>query len=187
MRIDNHLLILDLDETLIHASETPLEIPHDFGVDRYFVHKRPHVGTFIDFCRARFRLAVWTSSTADYAAAIVDELFGGSGELAFLWSREHCVTRMDPLSYEPVYIKDLKKVKRKGFDLDTVIALDDSPEKLQRNYGNLLRITPFFGDVSDGELLQVMPYLDRLRRIQNIRTVEKRGWRRKTPGAPSSD
>lgn len=171
------LLILDLDETLMHATDVQLDAPHDFGVERYFVYKRPHVAGFIDFCRERFRLAVWTSSTADYAAAVVNELFGDPDELAFLYSREHCVTRVDPATYEPVYIKDLKKMKKMGFDLDRVIALYDSPEKLQRNYGNLLRIAPFYGDPSDRELLCVMPFLEQLRTEKNIRRIEKRHWR----------
>jgi len=181
------LLILDLDETLFHACEQPLPVAHDFLVDRYFVHKRPHVGTFIDFCRDRFRLAVWTSATEAYARAMVDELFGGPDELAFLWHREQCITQFDPEGYEPMYIKDLKKVKRRGFDLDHVIALDDSPEKLQRNYGNLLRIRPFFGDPGDEELLHLMPYLDQLREAGNIRRVEKRNWRKGVAGAPPID
>ncbi|MDQ6966782.1 MAG: HAD family hydrolase, partial [Mariprofundaceae bacterium] len=159
--------------------EQPLPVPHDFIVDKYHVHKRPHVAEFIDFCRARFRMAVWTSATEDYAIAMVDELFGAPHDLAFLWHREQCITQMDS-SYEPVYIKDLKKVKRKGFDLDQVIALDDSPEKLQRNYGNLLRIAPFYGDPADDLLLHVMPFLDQLRVADNIRAVEKRGWSHKT-------
>ncbi|OIQ01749.1 MAG: hypothetical protein AUK36_09420 [Zetaproteobacteria bacterium CG2_30_59_37] len=175
--MNDTLLVLDLDETLMHATELQLGVPHDFGVERYFMYKRPHVAEFIDFCRERFRLAVWTSSTADYATAVVNELFGGPDELAFLYSRGHCVTKMDPETYEPVYIKDLKKLRNKGLNLGRVIVLDDSPEKLQRNYGNLLRIAPFFGDPSDRELLHVMPFLDRLRTEENIRRVEKRHWR----------
>lgn len=171
------LLILDLDETLMHASDSQLATPHDFRLAWYFVYKRPHVAAFIDFCRRHFELAVWTSSSADYATAIVDELFGDPEALAFLWCREHCVTCTDPATYDTVYIKDLKKVKKQGFDLDRVIALDDSPEKLQRNYGNLVRIQPFFGNPDDAELLHVMPFLEGLRDEADIRSVEKRGWR----------
>ncbi len=171
------LLILDLDETLFHATKEPLPVPHDFMVFDYHVHKRPHIATFVDFCRNRFRLAVWTSATEDYAETMVDELFGCPSGLAFLWHREQCITKVDPSSYESIYIKDLRKVKRRGYDLDHVIALDDSPEKLQRNYGNLLRIRPFFGDPEDDELLLLMPYLDRLKDAGNIRRLEKRGWR----------
>ncbi len=170
------LLILDLDDTLFHATKTALEIPHDFMVEDYFVYKRPHVDAFLDFCRQHFRLAVWTSASEDYATANVVKLFGNSDNLAFLWHRQQCITRFDPASGEYHYIKDLKKVKRKEFTLDQVIALDDSPEKLQRNYDNLLRISPFFGETDD-ELLQIMPFLLKLKTAANIRNIEKRGWK----------
>ena len=35
------LLILDLDETLIHATPVPLAMPANFQFDRYHVYKRP--------------------------------------------------------------------------------------------------------------------------------------------------
>ncbi len=179
VHIDKRLLILDLDEALFHATKSPLSIEHDFMVEDYFAYKRPHVDAFVKYCRENFRLAVWTSATSDYAEIVVHELMGPKCELVFLWSRDQCVTRIDRETYEPIYIKDLKKVKRLGFDLDHVIALDDSPEKLQRNYGNLLRVSPFFGDVDDQELMQVMPYLESLKGVENIRSVEKRGWKKR--------
>jgi len=171
------LLMLDLDETLFHATKTALDTPHDFMVADYFVYKRPHVDAFIAFCRQHFQLAVWTSSSEDYATAIVKEIFGNSDDLAFLWHRQQCITRYNPENGEYDYIKDLKKLKRKGFSLDHIIALDDSPEKLQRNYGNLLRIKPFTGATQDEELLHIMPFLMKLKEITNIRTFEKRNWR----------
>jgi len=171
------LLILDLDETLFHASKTRLPITHDFTIENYFAYKRPHVGAFIEFCKQRFELAVWTSATSDYAHCVVSEVIGDPEELKFLWHREQCITRMNTFTYEPIYIKDLKKVKRKGIDLNHVIALDDSPEKLKRNYGNLLRIDPFVGDVADDALIRLMPYLETLQMVKNVRTVEKRGWK----------
>lgn len=38
--------------------------------------------------------------------------------------------------------------------------LDDTPQKLERNYGNHLRISPFEGDPDDSELANVVPFLD---------------------------
>jgi len=170
------LLILDLDETLFHATQQPLSIRHDFMLEQYHIYLRPCLAPFLTFCHTHFQLAVWTSSTADYAEAIVQRIFPAPEELLFLWHREQCIHRVDSSNYEPVYIKDLKKVKRKGFNLDHVIALDDSPEKLQRNYGNLLRVKPFYGSPEDDELSLLMPCLEQLKKAQNIRRVEKRGW-----------
>jgi len=49
-RSDRKLLLLDLDETLIHARETPLGRNEDFCVGEYFVYRRPPVDKFIDGC-----------------------------------------------------------------------------------------------------------------------------------------
>ena len=175
------IIILDLDETLIHAVEKPLERVQDFVVGPYFVYLRPHARSFIDFCFASFSaVAVWTSSSKDYAEEISLNLFGSKKEdLAFLWSQERCVRKFDYKRYASYWIKDLKKVKRRGYALEKIIAIDDSPEKLYRQYGNLVRILPFEGLVSDDELLHLQQYLTVLAEVDNVRQIEKRGWQSK--------
>ncbi|MES3020224.1 MAG: NIF family HAD-type phosphatase [Pseudomonadota bacterium] len=78
------------------------------------------------------------------------------------------------LSYE--WAINLAKVKRRGFKLEHVIMLDDTPAKLSRHY-NLVQIRMFEGDIADRELLLLMRYLADLELHDNIRAVEKRGWR----------
>ncbi len=175
------IIILDLDETLIHAAEKPLERVQDFVVGPYFVYVRPHARSFIDFCFASFSaVAVWTSSSKDYAEEISLNLFGSKKEdLAFLWSQERCVRKFDYKRYASYWIKDLKKVKRCGYALEKIIAIDDSPEKLYRQYGNLVRVLPFEGLVSDDELLHLQQYLSVLAEVDNVRQIEKRGWQSK--------
>jgi RNA polymerase II subunit A small phosphatase-like protein len=75
-------------------------------------------------------------------------------------------------------VKDLKKVKRKGYDLGRVLIVDDTPQKVERNFGNAVYVRPYFGDPEDNELAQLAPYLESLRACGNVRAVEKRGWRR---------
>ena len=41
------LLILDLDETLLHATEEPLRRGHDFLMDPYAVYLRPFLSEFL--------------------------------------------------------------------------------------------------------------------------------------------
>jgi RNA polymerase II subunit A small phosphatase-like protein len=171
------LLILDLDETLMHASEAPLGRPHDFLVAEYYVYKRPHVHDFLAFCRAHFAVAVWTSSTADYAVDVVRELFGNDYPLEFVWARDRCTPRYRPETGTSDWEKNLQKVRRRGYALERVIAVDDSPQKLVRSYGNLVRVRPFEGDPADGELPELARYLLRLRDVPNVRAVEKRNWR----------
>ena len=82
-----------------------------------------------------------------------------------------------PETGEFVHLKNLGKLKRRGHRLENVIAIDDSPEKLGRHYGNLLPVSPFIGDLSDTELRDVQPFLLYLAEQENVRRIEKRGWR----------
>lgn len=171
------LLVLDLDETLIYASEERIEA-YDFSVGSYRVLKRPYLETFLYFCATHFELGIWTSSTDSYAKEIVKNILPQDINISFLWSREHCIKEMNLDLYEMNYIKDLKKLKRRGYDLETIIMVDDTPEKLKRNYGNLVKIEPFFGDKNDIELNKLEIYLKKLKDVENIRVVEKRAWSR---------
>lgn len=78
-------------------------------------------------------------------------------------------------------------MKRLGFALERVLMIDDSPEKLQRNFGNHLRVRPFIGDPSDTELRDLLPFLKHLSQKSNFRIIEKRGWRSFAVSTHSSD
>lgn len=56
--------------------------------------------------------------------------------------------------------------------------VDDTPAKLARHYGNLVRVRPFVGDQGDTELQQLGDYLCTLAGVPNVRAVEKRFWRK---------
>ncbi len=55
--------------------------------------------------------------------------------------------------------------------------IDDTPEKLERNYGNHVRIRPFEGQADDTELRDLIPFLNWLCSVEDLRSVEKRNWR----------
>jgi RNA polymerase II subunit A small phosphatase-like protein len=171
------LLILDLDETLIYASEQPLSRPADFLAGQYHVYKRPFLNEFLSACRGWFEVAVWTSGSKTYAARITESIFPPGSGPSFVWSAERCTWAYDPELMEYYWRKNLKKVRRKGYDLSRVIVVDDRPAGLRQSYGNLIQVSPYDGDEGDDELRVLLPYLDRLRRADNIRATEKRGWK----------
>ena len=171
------LLVLDLDETLIYASESPLDRSADFVVAPYHVYERPGVGDFIAHVSRHFSLGVWSSSSPAYAAAICGHLFGCGDRLEFVWASDRCTPTRDLENDSWSQSKRLAKLKRRGFRLERVLMVDDSPEKHTKNYGNLVQVRPFEGDLSDQELPLLAVYLESLAEVPNVRAVEKRRWR----------
>ena len=170
------LLILDLDETLIYSSEHELEREADFKVGSYFTYKRPHLEAFLEMCFEHFEVGVWTAGTEDYASEIVRQVFG-TRVLKFFWTRERCTVRYFEDIGERIYTKPLAKVRKLGFHLERVIAVDDVAENYHDAYGNLVQVRKYLGDSSDTELLRLGQYLPHLASKPNVRKLEKRRWR----------
>ena len=173
------LLILDLDETLIHGSESRLHRDADFMVGPFHVYKRPHLESFLDATTPHFDVAIWSSASSDYVDGIASVLADFVPAWQFIWSRMHCVQRMHPELMTTIFIKDLRKVKRRGHDLDRVLIVDDTRYKVSRNFGNAIYILPYEGADDDSELRQLAKYVNSLRHEPNFRKMGKRGWRTK--------
>ncbi len=176
--MDRPLLILDLDETVIRATEEEPPNGFDFRAFRYFVRKRPHLDTFLRTVRQWYDLAVWSASADDYAHQVVEDALGGSSGLCFVWARSRCTLRFDEETREHYFAKNLRKVKRSGFDLKRVLIIDDYSANVRQNFGNHLRLQPFEGEPTDRELLDVIPFLRWLKDQDDFRKIEKRGWRK---------
>lgn len=174
------LLVLDIDETLLFATEQILDRAPDFEAGQYLVYKRPGLEEFFKRVNAHFELAVWTSSTEGYAAAVLPEIIPIGITLQFAWSRERCTRRYDPELLDYEWSKDLGKLKRRGYRLEHVLMVDDTPAKLAKHYGNLVRAKPYFGDAHDAELSPLADYLISLAQVPNVRLIEKRFWRSAT-------
>lgn len=174
-----HLLILDLDETLVHATSTPLARAADFEIPPYKIYLRPGVRNFLSWALEHFRVAVWTSSSPIYAGLVTGFLFDEPTALEFIWASDRCTPRRDFERDTWWSTKSLHKVKRRGYDLRQVIAVDDDPEKYARHYGNLVAVAPYLGDLKDDELHYLRLYLAELLLHPNVRLIEKRAWRRR--------
>lgn len=176
-KIKPKLLILDLDETLIHAIKRPLEHAPDFEAEGYCVYERPGVREFLAAAEKDFSVAIWSSAWRPYVQKIAERLIDEQFELVFLWGRERCTARRDLTFDEWFFAKDLRKVKRKGWKLEDILIVDDEPRKVRKNYGNAIYVRPFDGDPDDRELPLLSEYLKAIRFEPNFRKIEKRGWR----------
>ena len=174
---NSKLLVLDLDETLVHATETKLAREPDFKAFQYYVYKRPHVEDFLDYALNNFRVAVWTNSSSDYAALIVEQIFGHRrSELQFVWSYRRCTQKYFRDLGEFWSVKQLKKVWKKGFPKEHILAVDNDPEKFYSSYRNYIRVDSFEGKLEDKTLKNLAHYLETLKDVNNVRRIEKRGW-----------
>lgn len=180
------LLILDLDETLLFATDTPIGMEPVHRVFGYDIHWRPGLATFVQHVSRRFRLAVWTSSSGDYADAVCERIFPEISRLEFIWARDRCTRKFDHEIQEAYYAKHLRKLMSYGYELERVLVVDDSPEKHSRNYGNLIQVRSFEGDPNDDELVFLATYLEEFAVLPgDVRRPEKRGWRsRYAVGSP---
>jgi TFIIF-interacting CTD phosphatase-like protein len=171
------LLILDLDETLVFASEARWPHTENFRVGNYFVYTRPDLDKFIGFALEHFKVAVWTSAGSEYANEVLGRIFPAHVHLEFVWASERCTWRYDHELQKRYSVKDLKNVHRLGYALESVLIVDDTPRKVERSYGNHIYVTPFEGDPADTELRKLESYLLWLKDLPNMRLVEKRNWR----------
>ncbi|KAL7072280.1 hypothetical protein ACQ4LE_008602 [Meloidogyne hapla] len=158
-------LILDLDETLVHSSFKPVKnadfvipIEIDNVVHQVYVLKRPHTDHFLERVGALFECVLFTASLAKYADPVAD-LLDRRQVFRFRLFREACVF------FEGNYVKDLEKL---GRDLRKVIIIDNSPASYAFHPNNSLPIRTWFDDPDDTELLDLLPILEELARVEDI-------------------
>lgn len=184
------LVILDLDETLIHATDKPHNDLWDFSVFNYKVYKRPHLNNFLITLREHFDVAVWSSASDDYVQEIVKHIFPPDYDLKFVWGRSRCTYRpnynkldefgyYDPFSHYD-YVKRLDKLKKHSFKKDKILIIDDTPQKCIHNYGNAIYPSEYLGRTPDNELELLAHYLYSLKDLHTVRNLEKRNWREET-------
>ena len=170
------LVVLDLDETLIHATTKEDLGEPDFDMEGWKVYKRPHLNRFLDYCFEHFDVAVWTSAGELFADGIVTQIMP-SRALKFVWSAERCTQHFNSETLEYYPRKLLKKICRRGWSANRIVAIDDTPSKWEASYGNYVQVLPFFGDRTDRELLDLQEYLSSLISVESVREIDKRNWR----------
>ncbi len=174
------LVIFDLDETLVRATDNPTLEPPDFILYGFRVRRRPQLENLLRSVSRFADIGVWSSATDNYVEEMVRKIVPADVSLRFAWARSRCTRRLDTENLEEYWVKDLKKVKKLGYSLERILIVDDSPEKIERHYGNHVRIEPFYGDLEDRVLSRLAAYLERIASVENVRTLEKRGWHHST-------
>lgn len=119
------LIILDLDETLIHTAYAPIEGTELKARRGYFyLYERPHLKSFLDRCSAEYDLAIWSASKADYVRWIIRSTVLSEYSFVFINTRKNC-KRIFGNGGRVEYLKDLTAYLPL---YEKVIMIDDVPK-----------------------------------------------------------
>lgn len=163
------ILVLDLDETLVHSTSACVE-ECDYLVEvlvehmscLYYVHKRPFVEHFLDVVSNWFQLVIYTASLREYADPVVNMLDKGHRVFQKRLFRNACIEK------DGLYLKDLSLIDQ---DLSRICLLDNSAISFILNPENGIFIDSWLGDKKDTGLLDLLPFLDALRFVDDVRSV----------------
>lgn len=153
------ILILDLDETLVYATQG-IDCDGDFKIRDYCVKKRPHLDKFVDYLTDNpfYEVGVWSAGIGEYVRAMVDNIFPDPSILKFVVSREFC---------NEAYKKPLSKIRSlynctysTDYGRDQFSIVDDRENITDYDELNHIKVKPFKGDSDDKELLDLIEFLD---------------------------
>ena len=166
---DKRLLVLDLDETLIHSSFIPPK-EYDFEIEisingilcPIFIQKRPFLDHFLSTVEEIFDIFFFTASDPQYSIPIIQFLFPKFPE-------EKILTRKNCKYFHGNYLKDLSIFRR---PLSEIILLDNSPSSYALQPQNGISITTWTGDCKDTTLLEMtLPILRSCATSNDVRNV----------------
>ena len=181
-------LVLDLDETLVYVTDMKnddlpiMQIPFEYYVyddSELYIKKnmkiqdyqnmekatnyliiRPGFNKFISEVKKYFdEIFIFTSSQYSYAEEII-KIIDKNKYISKIYSRKDCSF------YNDVFYKDLNKIKK---DLSNTIIIDNFPESYLLQHFNGLPIPSFMGDPNDNELIKLLPILEKLSKVKDVR------------------
>lgn len=108
-----------------------------------------------------YECVLFTASLAKYADPVAD-LLDKWGVFRSRLFRESCVF------YRGNYVKDLGRL---GRDLHKVVIVDNSPASYIFHPDNAVPVASWFDNVHDTELRDLIPFFEKLSKVENIYTV----------------
>ncbi|CAN6345717.1 unnamed protein product [Urochloa humidicola] len=173
----NIVLVLDLDETLVHSKLQPCD-DFDFTLQVFFnmedhtvyVRQRPHLMMFLHWVAQMFEVAVFTASESVYAEPLLDKLDPDRKLISHRFYRESCTFSNGS------YTKDLTIF---GVDLSKIVIVDNTPQVFQLQVDNGIPIKSWFDDPSDVELMVLLPFLATLVDAKDVRPIVSKNFNKK--------
>ena len=152
-------LVLDLDETLVHATIQFEEPPHPARMIMVegcpiWLALRPFARQFLSSLSIHYELVVWTAGKEAYGRAVVKELDPTGSLISHSLFRQDCTVEED-IDGNRVYIKDLSLL---GRDERTRIC-DNNPDSFYLQPASGILVEDFLGDPEDTFLFKLLTHL----------------------------
>lgn len=168
-------LVLDLDETLIHCTETPLESSHPLPIQfpnsetlPAFLSIRPFARQFLANISLHYEVVVFTASYSCYANAVIDKLDPDNKFIVSRVYRNSCIE-----TEEGVFLKDLRIFANRK--LSDILLVDNSFYSYGYQLDNGIPIIPFTDQKNDRELVELYELLLELKELDgDVRDVLKK-------------
>jgi len=165
-------LILDLDETLIHSifdsktkERSDLQLNFLINDQKILVKTkiRPNVDIFLEKMSKIFEIIIFSAGISEYVNPIIN-ILDKNNYIAYKLFREHCSI------LDIGYTKDLIRLNR---NLKDIIILDNNPISYIFNIENGIPIKSWTGEKRDKELLNLIPILEFLSEVDDVRKYIK--------------
>jgi CTD small phosphatase-like protein 2 len=171
----NKVLVLDMDETLIHArfltkpeqeanddGDFIVTINSDSDEVKVSVKMRPFLDNCLEHLAKFYEIAVFTAGEQTYADAVLDYLDEKREIIKHRLYRQHCVK-----SGHGLYVKDLRVIQDR--DLKDIILVDNSIVSFAFQMDNGVPISAFMRQANDEELLYLVGYLEEVGSFPDVR------------------
>jgi len=163
------ILVLDLDETLVHCSPEPIKNAektfnmssegHNYTI---YVKFRPFLDFFLKEVSQVFDLMLFTASQQSYAGKVLGFIDPNFTFFKNVFYRESCKF------VNGQFFKDLSIITK---NLSRICIIDNSPNAYSLQVENGIPITSYFGDSNDLSLLDLLPFLKSLSHSDDFREV----------------
>jgi len=191
------LVVLDIDETLVHTTNNPLlEIKVNSGMcpitecydftfmidkHRYWGKKRPHFDTFIKYIHTNFEIGIWSAGSEDYVVNVLMNTFPNDilQDILFVYTFASC--QILQIESEMYIIKDLNRLWGLGNVIDefrpynntNTIVVDDNPYTYSQNKDNAIGVNAWRFTMEnallDYDLLRVQSIISHIKNSNDVK------------------
>ncbi len=158
----SRILVLDLDETLVHAEDDFDLCPSPTNTSKFTL--RPGLDTFLRTMAQHYELVVFTASTPRHADALLAAIEQHGRYFSGVLYRDSCTC------LNGYYVKDLR-VLGECRELKDIVQVDDSLVAMAFNLDNGIVVKPYLGESEDRELEVLGSYLLNLASEPDVRVT----------------